>query len=147
MKENNTIKFLQVIFTRDDAPEQYEKPAKNGETAIPAAFLLTKLDPLDSASADKVHNYWLGTESGGFAKMVEVRMISPNEYQRVINRVAHLMVEHGVVADLGIAFERAQDEVEHTQKLAERTVGTLLVIERTMTPHGVSETFKTVPRT
>lgn len=146
MKDTYNIKFLRALFTREDQPDQYQTPATAKECVVPATFLLTKLDPADPASAAQVHSFWFGTVSGGHARLAEVTMITANEYQRIINRIAHVMVECGAARDLPAAFDLAQFEVEHTQKLADRDVGTVLVIERVMTKHGISDTFKTVPR-
>lgn len=144
--KNNGKKFLRVIFTRDEQPEKYTPAATAREWAVPASFRQGQIDPSDPDAAKDVHNLWLGVESFGHARLVEVAMISENEYQRTMNRIAHFILEQKITADLSAAFDRAQDEMEHTAKLADRELGTVLAIERVLTKHGVSETFQVVPR-
>ncbi len=137
------IKFFRIIDS--DNPD-IESTAKDKELAIPGTFLYSKLDPDQSGDTEKVRSLWFGTETEGFGRMAEVSIVTANEFQRMINRLAHYLVEHNYAADLGTAFELAQDEADHTRKLADRDVGTVMVIDRQMNKFGVSEAFKTVPR-
>lgn len=140
------IKFFRVIYTAEETPEKHDPPASTRELAVPGTFLYSKLDPATGGDTEKVRSLWFGTESCGFARLVEVSMVTANEFQRMINRIAHYLVENNMAPDLGTGFELAQEEADHTRKLADREPGTLMVIDRQMNDWGVSETFKTVPR-
>ncbi len=140
------IKFFRVIFTNEETPEKHNPPATARELAVPGTFLYSKLDPETAGDTEKVRSVWFGTDSEGFARLVEIAMVSANEFQRMINRLAHYLVEHNYAPDLGTGFELAQEEADHTRKLADRELGTVMVIDRQMNKWGVSEAFKTVPR-
>lgn len=140
------LRFLRAIFSPEEPPEKFNPAANEHEWLVPGTCIFAMLDPTNPKHKNKLINAWLGTENFGFARMAEVVDITANEYQRIINRLAHYLAENGLARDIDHGFEKATDEVEHTAKLANRDPGSVLIVERAMTPHGVSETFKTVPR-
>lgn len=140
------MKFLRIRYSVDETPDKFNPPALDKEWAIPGTFIFSLLDPKNPHHQNILVNAWLGTETFGFARLAEVAEITPNEYQRVINRLAHYLAENGLARDLEDGFGKASDEAEHTAKLANREIDTVMMVDRVMTPHGVSETFKTVPR-
>ena len=139
------MKFLRIIFSDQNGPEQFSVPAKEKEWAIPATCIFSQFTPDTPRAADHLVSAWLGSETFGFSRLAEVAEITPKEFQIVINRLAHFLVEQNLARDLDEAFAKATEEADHTAKLANRDVGSILMVDRVMTKHGVSETFKTVP--
>ena len=140
------VKFFRAYFAVDEAAKTYSPIAKHGEIVIPGTFLYSRLDPEKSSDKQKVQSLWLGIESFGFSRMAEISTISANDLQRMINRIAHYLVENKFVPDLGKGFEHAQEEAEHSMKLADRELGTIMLVDRKMEDFGVSENFKTLPK-
>ncbi len=140
------MKFLRIYTPSEEKRPPLSPEAKAMEWAVPATCIFSKVD-LDSPSAqEKIFNGWMGTESFGYARYVEVSEIQQREFQQAINRLAHHLVEIGLCKDLDEAFAVANDEADHAGKLANREEGTVLAVERKITDYGMTETFMTVPK-
>lgn len=124
----------------------FEHAAEPGEWAVPGGFAFADCDA--EALAPKARlafaQGWLGTESFGFASLVEVAEIAPDEFERVIDRLARHFVERHGAPDVAAARPVAAEEARSAADLCDHKIHTLLALERLPGPDGVIERFRVI---
>lgn len=141
------MKLFRSMFMEDGTMGRYLPHAEEWELCVPGTCIYRHLDPEDPSTHNQVYSAFLSTETFGFAEWVQVEEITANDYQRLINRLAHHLHENGFVRSLEMGFDIADMELNHGKILANnRPTGTLMAVERRMSKDGVVENFKIIPK-
>lgn len=139
-------KFPKVV--RLDTSDQHVFPqaAAPGEWAVPGSFVFADARLEDLAGKERLAfaHGWLGTESFGFAALVEVAEISDAEYARVVEHLARRFVERYRAPSLGDALPAARAEADYAAGLCDHKVHQLLAMERDEGPEGIVERIRLV---
>ena len=139
-------KFPKVIRLDSSDLQVFPQAAAPGEWAVPGSFAFSDAKFEDLAGKERlafVHG-WLGTESFGFAALVEVAEISEAEYVQVVERLAQLFVERYRAPSLGDALPAARSEAEYAAALSDHKAHQLLAMEREEGPDGLVERVRLV---
>jgi len=126
--------------------ELYDPAAEPGEWAVSGAFVFSDRAPSLLAGKERqaFRHGFLGTGSFGWSTQVSVTEITPEQYERVVAALTRHLREHYQAPDRAAARAFAEEECKFAQSLCDRPVGTLLAVDRSFGPQGISERFHTV---
>lgn len=139
-------KFPRVIRLDASDPRVFRRAAAPGEWAVAGSFAFAgrALAELDGKDRLAFRSGWLGTESFGFATLVEVAEIGEEEFHAVAERLARHFVDNYGAPDPAAALPAARAECEDAASLCDFKVHQLLAIEREEGPEGVIERVRVV---
>ena len=140
------MKFPRTIQLDGSDSQVYERLAVPGEWAVPASFAFLDIDPGEMTSKQRQafgHGF-LGTESFGWATLVEVAEIDAVEYDAVVQRLASHFVDHYGAPSLDAASPLANEEATFAASICDHQLHTLLALERESSEDGIVERFKVV---
>ena len=139
-------KFPKVIRLDSSDLQVFPQAAAPGEWAVPGSFVFSDAKFEDLAGKERLAfaHGWLGTESFGFAALVEVAEISEAEFFQVVERLAQLFVERYRAPSLGEALPAARLEADYAAALSNHKMHQLLAMEREGGPQGLVERVRLV---
>lgn len=139
-------KFPKVIRLDSSDLQVFPRAAAPGEWAVPGSFVFSDAKIEDLAGKERLAfaHGWLGTESFGFAALVEVAEISEAEFFQVVERLAQRFVERYQAPGLGNALPAARAEADYASSLCDHKVHQLLAMEREDGPEGLVERIRLV---
>ena len=116
--------------------------AKAGEWAVTGAFRFAHRDPgtLRSSELDTFKYGWLGLETFGSARLVEVAEIAPADYDEMTRRLAAYYVAEFGVADVNEAMAAAAEEMVFAADQCDHPLRTILMLKREFNEQGLIET-------
>ena len=128
--------------------ESFDAAAEPGEWAVSGAFAFSDREPALLIGKERYafRGGFLGTGSFGWSSLVSVEEIGEVEYEAVVEALARHLLERYNAPDRAAARAFAEEECKFAQSLCERSVGTLLAVEREFGPQGIVERFRTVER-
>ena len=134
-------KFPRVVRLDESDVYVFCHAAEPGEWAVVGSFAFADRDPeqLDAKDRLALRSAWLGTESFGFATLVEVAEVTDPEFFQVVERLARHFVEAYGAPDLTAALPAARQEADDAASLCDHKVHQLLAIEREPGPGGLVE--------
>ncbi len=125
----------------------FDRAAEPGEWAVSGAFVFADLDPATLSHKARVamRSGFLGIESLGWSTLAEV---AEGDFDTVAAQLATQLRAHFGAPDDEAALAAAQDEVNFAASLCDLPLGTVIAVQRTTTPEGLQERFRTLqPRT
>ena len=140
------MKFLRTIRRDNSDLDSFPTAAEPGEWAVSGAFVFSEREPamLIGKDLQAFRTGFLGAESFGWSSLVEVAEISPSEYEEVVEQLAVYLMEEFAAPDRAAALAFANEEGKFAQSLCDRPLGTLVAVERSFGPQGISERFRSV---
>lgn len=140
------MKFLRVVHLDGSDRRIYDRVAEAGEWAVPGTFALWDLNPetLAGPALQAFGHGFLGTASLGWASLVSVAEMGPEERERVVERLTGHLVRGFGAPDAEAARPVAEDEVDLTAGLCEHPPGTVIAVDREVTEEGIVESFRVV---
>ncbi|HUN47533.1 MAG TPA: DUF6505 family protein [Stellaceae bacterium] len=140
------MKFPRTVRHGAADLENFPTAAEPGEWAVSGAFVFSDREPAMLLGKDlqAFRTGFLGAESFGWSSLVEVGEISPSEYEEVVEQIATYLMEEFAAPDRTAALSFANEEGKFAQSLCDRPLGTLVAVERSFGPQGISERFRTV---
>ncbi|MSP89258.1 MAG: hypothetical protein EXQ92_10680 [Alphaproteobacteria bacterium] len=140
------MKFPRTLRLDQSDTRVFAHAAEPGEWAVPGGFAFADCDPETLGPKERLAfaQGWLGTENFGFASLVEVAEIAPDEFERVIDRLAQHFVERYGAPDLAAARPVAATEAKGAAELCDHKIHTLLALERGPGANGVIERFRVI---
>jgi hypothetical protein len=140
------MRFPRTVRLDAANAELYDPAAESGEWAISGAFVFSDREPLLLAGQEReaFRHGFLGTGSFGWSTLIAVTDITPDQYERVVAALTRHLREHYQAPDRAAARAFAEEECKFAQSLCDRPVGTLLAVDRSFGPQGISERFHTV---
>lgn len=139
-------RFPKVIRLDSSDLQVFPRAATPGEWAVPGSFAFSdaRIEALAGKDRLAFAHGWLGTESFGYAALVEVAEITEAEFFQVVERLARHFVERYGAPGLGEALPAARAEADYAAALADHRVHQLLAIEREEGPQGLLERVRLV---
>ena len=124
----------------------FARACQPGEWAIPGTLAFSEIDleRCDHRQRLAFASAWLGTESFGFTTLVEVAEIEESAFYQAVERLARHFVSDYGAPGLAEALPAARAELDDALSLCDHKVGTLLAIEREMTPEGIAERVRVI---
>jgi hypothetical protein len=144
MAGESNRKMLRSARLDESDEEIFERAAQPGEWAIPGSFEF--LDDDDTTLAgERMQAFragFLGLGSFGRSTIVSISPATDDQIREAIEQLSrHLLDEYGA-PDRAAARQAARSEIEYARSLCQYEIGTLIAIERTLTPDGLEESFK-----
>ena len=139
-------KFPKVVRLDTSDLNVFPKAAAPGEWAVPGSFVFAdaQIDGLAGKERLAFAHGWLGTESFGFAALVEVAEIAEPQYLQVVERLANSFVERYGAPSLDDALPAARAEADYAAGLCDHKVHQLLAMEREDGPEGIVERIRLI---
>lgn len=139
-------KFPKVVRLDSSDLQVFPQAAAPGEWAVPGSFAFSgaRIEALTGKDRLAFAHGWLGTESFGYAALVEVAEITDGEFFQVVERLAQHFVERFGAPSLGEALPAARSEADYAAGLADHKVHQLLALEREEGPKGLVERIRLV---
>ena len=139
-------RFPRVIRLDSSDLQVFPQAAAAGEWAVPGSFVFSDARLEDLAGKERLAfaHGWLGTESFGFAALVEVAEISDADFAQVVERLARRFVEAYGAPSLAEALPAARAEAEDAASLADHKLHQMLALEREDGPQGLVERVRLV---
>jgi len=139
-------KFPRVVRLDSSDLHVFPCAAAPGEWAVPGSFAFSGADIAALERKDRLAfaHGWLGTESFGFAALVEVADMPDGDFFQVVERLARHFVERHGAPDLGAALPAARQEADYAAGLCGHKVHQLLALEREEGPDGLVERVRLV---
>jgi hypothetical protein len=139
-------KFPKVVRLDSSDLQVFPQAAAPGEWAVTGSFVFsdTKIEDLAGKERLAFAHGWLGTQSFGYAALVEVGEISEAEFFQVVERLAQLFVDRYRAPSLGDALPAARSEADYAAALSDHKVHQLLAMEREDGPEGLVERIRLV---
>jgi hypothetical protein len=140
------IRFPRTIRLDASDEQVFERAAGPDEWAISGAFAFADTPPeaLHGKAAQAFARGFLGTRSFGWATLVAVAEITPQELETVIEALARLFVERFGAPSLAAARPAAEGEAAFAGSLCGHKLNTLIAVERSFGPDGIVERFRTI---
>jgi hypothetical protein len=139
------MRFPRIIQS-DRAGRLLVPAAKAGEWAVTGAFRFAHRDPgtLRSSELETFKHGWLGLETFGGARLVEVADIAPADHDAMTRRLAaYYMAEFGLT-DVNEAMAAATEEMQFAASQCGHPPGTILALDREFNEQGLIETTRIV---
>ena len=140
------MRFPRTI--RLDASDEhvFERAAAPEEWAVSGAFAFADTPPetLRGKTAQAFARGFLGTQSFGWSTLVAVAEIKPFELEAVVAALAQHFVERYGAPSLAAARPAAEAEAAFASSLCAHKLNTLIAVERTFSPDGIVERFRTI---
>lgn len=127
----------------------FERAAPPGEWAVAGSILFgaSDLETLAPKMRAAFRSGFLGLPSLGFATLVEVAEIAPEERDRLVADLADRLREQFGAPNPSAAREAAEDEVAFASSLCDgQEVGTAVAMHRTVEGGAIREQFRTLRR-
>ena len=139
-------KFPKVIRLDNSDLQVFPQAAAPGEWAVPGSFAFSDAEVEALTGKDRLAfaHGWLGTESFGYAALVEVAEMTEGEFFQVVERLAQHFVERFGAPSLGEALPVARSEADDAAALADHKLHQLLALEREAGPQGLVERVRLV---
>ncbi len=139
-------KFPRVVRLDTSDLHVFPQAAAPGEWAVPGSFVFSGAGIADLEGKERLAfaHGWLGTESFGFAALVEVAEISEAEFFQVVERLARRFVARYQAPSLGEALPTARAEADYAAELCAHKVHQLLAMEREAGAQGIVERVRLV---
>jgi hypothetical protein len=139
-------KFPRVVRLDSSDLHVFPHAAAPGEWAVPGSFAFSGASIAELEGKDRLSfaHGWLGTESFGYAALVEVAEMPEGDFLQVIERLAHHFVERHGAPSLGEALPVARQEADYAAGLCGHKVHQLLALEREDGPDGLVERVRLV---
>jgi hypothetical protein len=138
------MKFPRIIRPGDGGRRPLPFPAKAGEWAVTGAFRFAHRDPatLRSVEMEIFSHGWLGLESFGNARLVEVAEIAPSDYDSMSRRLAAYYVAECGAGDIHAAMAAAEEEMSFAASQCGHPLKTVLALDREFNEQGLIETTR-----
>lgn len=135
------MKFPRIIRPEDGGRKPLMPTAKAGEWAVTGAFRFAHRDParLRSAELETFKHGWLGLESFGSARLVEVAEITPADHEDMTRRLAAYYVAEYGVGDVNEAMAAAAEEMVFAAAQCGHPLRTVLALDRELNEQGLIE--------
>jgi hypothetical protein len=141
------MRFPRTCRLDDSDDHAFPAAARAGEWAISGGFVFAEREPalLTGRAGEAFAHGFLGTDSFGWSRLVEIVDIGAEAFDAVIEALArHLRVAYGA-PDLAAARAVAREEAEFAAaSLGAAPAGTLVAVDRAWGPQGITERFRTV---
>ena len=139
-------KFPRVVRLDNSDLHVFPRAAAPGEWAVPGSFAFSGAKPAELEGKDRLAfaHGWLGTESFGYAALVEVAEMPDGDFFRVVERLARHFVERHGAPSLADALPVAREEADYAAGLCDHKVHQLLALEREEGPDGLVERVRLV---
>jgi len=141
------MRLARTIRFDDSDARVFDRAAEPGEWAISGGFAFSDFteDDLSGKARQAFANGWLGLDSFGRATFVAVAEITEAEYEAQIEALgAHFVSAYGA-PDTSAARPVAEEELALMRAMCEdHDPNTLLIVERSLVPAGVSEAYRTI---
>jgi len=144
------VRFPFIIRLDNSDSHSFTQAAEPGEPAVPGAIAFAGQDFATLTSKDRLalRSAWLGTESFGFATLVEVGEIEEAAFFATVERLARFFVERLGAPDLGAALPVARAECDEAAGLCTHPIHSLLAVEREINEAGeLVERFRVIQPT
>jgi hypothetical protein len=136
------MKFPRIIRPEGGpAGRPVTAPARAGEWAVTGGFRFAHRDPatLRPAEMETFKHGWLGLESFGDGRVVEVAEVAPAEYETLTRRLAAYYVAEYGIANIHEAMEAAEQEMAFAASLCGHPLRTRLELDRELNEQGLIE--------
>ncbi len=142
------LRFPRVVRLDSSDVQVFERAAAPGEWAVTGSFAFAErpAEELDSKARLAFRGAWLGSESFGWASLVEVDEITEAAFFQVVERLARHFVEHYGAPDIAAALLAARREADDAAALSDHKIHQLLAIEREAGPEGIVERIRVIHR-
>lgn len=142
------MRLLRILRLDDSDAEIYLPAAKAGEFAVPGTFMFTFDDVpperLGGSEAEAFRRGFLGLESLGWGTLVTIAEASEADRRAAIERMTSIFIDRFGAPDQASAEAQAEEELAFVDELCQRSVNTILSLERSIGPDGdVEEQFHT----
>lgn len=136
------MKFPRIIRPEAGGRRPLVPTARPGEWAVTGAFRFAHRDPgtLRPSELDTFKHGWLGLETFGGARLVEIAKISPADYEEMTRRLAAYYVAEFGVADVNEAMAAAAEEMVFAASQCDHPLRTVLALKREFNEQGLIET-------
>jgi hypothetical protein len=126
----------------------FARAAEPGEWAVPGSGLFMGMSPEELTPKERAafRAGFLGTESLGFATLVEVAEIAGEEEAALVSRFASRLMEFFGAPSLAAAEDVAREEIAISKSLADHPPGTVIGMRRTIESGAIREQFRTLNR-
>ncbi len=135
-----------IRFDESDA-NVFERAAESGEWCVSGAFAFSNFTEgdLKGKRRQAFRNGWLSVEGFGRSTFVATAEIEAAEVDAATMALAAHFVSNYGAPDLEAALPVAEEEMRHMLDLCDaHPPNTLLVVERSLTPEGIHEAFRTI---
>ncbi len=135
------LRFPRVVRLDGSDVTIFDRAAAPGEWALTGSFAFAErpAEELDRKARLAFRGAWLGSESFGWASLVEVDEITEAAFFQVVERLARHFVEHYGAPDIAAALLAARREADDAAALSDHKIHQLLAIEREAGPEGIIE--------
>ena len=142
------MRFFRTVRLDRDEHQAFAAAAEPGEWAVSGGFVFSDREHAMLMGKDLAafRGGFLGTGSFGWSSRIEVQEIPEADYEAVVERLTHHLLDHFAAPDHAAARAFAVEECQFVQNLCDRPIGTVLAVERSFGPQGIVERFKTVQR-
>ncbi|MDZ7828999.1 MAG: DUF6505 family protein [Halofilum sp. (in: g-proteobacteria)] len=141
------MRLLRILRLDESDAQIYFPVAAAGEPAVPGTFMFTFSDSdpagLAGCDAEAFRRGFLGLDSLGWGTLVTIGEATEAERRYVLDRLAHVFVEHFGAPDRAAALAQAEQELAFVDRLCRRPTNTILSLERRIDNDEVSEQFST----
>jgi hypothetical protein len=136
---------------RVDATDErvFERAAASGEWAVPGGFAFAQVadeSELAGKRRQAFRSGFLGVGSFGWSTFAVVVEATDETADGLTATLARHFVERYGAPDLAAALPVARDELAFAASVADQPAGTVLRVERELTPEGVREAFRAIER-
>jgi hypothetical protein len=138
------MKFPRIIRPDEGGRRPLVPTAKPGEWAVTGTFRYAHRDPgtLRPSELETFKHGWLGLETFGSARLVEVAEITPAEHDEMARRLsAHYMAEFGL-ENVNEAAAAAAEEMVFAASQCGHPLKTVLALDREFNEQGLIETTR-----
>ena len=140
------MRFPRIIRPDHDGRRPLLPTARAGEWAVTGAFRFAHRDPatLRPSELETFKHGWLGLETFGSARLVEIAEIAQADYDAMARRLAAYYVAAFGLTELDEAMAAATEEMLFATSQCGRPVGTVLALDREFNEQGLIETTRPV---
>jgi hypothetical protein len=138
------MKFPRIIRPADGGRRPLAASAVAGEWAVTGAFRYAHRDPagLRREEMETFKHGWLGLQSFGDGRVVEIAEITPAEYEALTRRLAAYYVAEFGVENIHEAMDAAEQEMAFAASLCTYPLKTTLALDREFNEQGLIETTR-----
>lgn len=121
----------------------FELAADPGEPAVSGAFVFARADPdqLSHKARVALRSGFLGVQSFGWSTLVEVAEI---DAEMAVDALATRLQARFGAPNRATALAAAREEIAFAASLCDLPLGTVIAVQRSLTPEGLSERFRTL---
>lgn len=145
--EGLSLRLLRILRLDESDAQIYFPVASAGEPAVPGTFMFTFSDSdpagLAGCDAEAFRRGFLGLDSLGWGTLATIGEATEAERRYVLDRLAHVFIDHFGAPDRAAALEQAEQELAFVDRLCRRPVNTILSLERHIENDEIAEQFST----